>query len=63
MALIAVDLSSGDQTINATDTGGDTTNTVDITALGSGTLTIDGVSVEIGSIGYYCRCGTNFRGR
>ena len=50
MALIAVDLSSGDQTINATDTGGDTTNTVDITALGSGTLTIDGVSVEIGSI-------------
>lgn len=50
MALISVDLSSGDETIDSSSTGGDTNNLVDVTALGSSKLTIDGVNVEINNI-------------
>jgi len=49
MAIIGVDLGS-DQTITAADLPADESNIINITALGSGTLTVDGTSASIGTV-------------
>ncbi|CAM3891539.1 Hint domain-containing protein [Bordetella tumulicola] len=49
MALIDLDLGNSDQTIDSTNAP-DASNTIDITALGSHTLTVDGVNATIESV-------------
>ncbi|MCI4589267.1 Hint domain-containing protein [Sphingobium sp. BYY-5] len=47
MAILGIDLGSSDQTINSSNA--DATNTINLTAVGSHTLTVDGVSATVGS--------------